>query len=158
MATVDDYADGSIQDSIRKTLTFFDATERTLEHDEKWLHIQNRINEFEPLLLSLDQAIEYIMISKTIALGERICSAANPGSIYTESVFLDELAIEMIHSRHAKENSAEAAITYLERSSGRPIIISKVSGRYQEICASIHSQCVYMRAEKKGLHCLKRKQ
>jgi hypothetical protein len=59
MATVDDYADGSILDSIRKTLTFFDEMDETFEPDEKSLHIQYKIKEFEPLLLNLDRSVKY---------------------------------------------------------------------------------------------------
>ncbi|NTV05808.1 MAG: hypothetical protein HGA59_04780 [Chlorobiaceae bacterium] len=57
-----------------------------------------------------------------------------------------------------QKNTAEAAISYQEGSSGRLIIISKVSGRYLEICPSIYKHCAYRRAEANGFNYLKRKQ
>jgi hypothetical protein len=60
----------------------------------------------------------------------------------------------VIHSGEAKVASIEDAEQTLKKHSSHPLIISKVSGRYQEICASYPPDSVYWRAEKRGLHCL----
>jgi hypothetical protein len=140
--------------SIRKTLAFFDSADAQTGHNEN-LRVQNGIKEFDPLLLNIGQAMEYIRKAETVALGQRVCRALHPGSAYTESVFLDDLAIVMIRSGQARKACAEDAQKSLEKSPGHPFIISRVSGKHQEICASIPSECVYWKAEKKGLRCLK---
>jgi len=63
----------------------------------------------------------------------------------------------MVRSGQARIASIEDAEQTLKKSFQHPLIISKVSGRYQEICASYPPDCVYWRAEKRGLHCLRRK-
>jgi hypothetical protein len=44
---------------------------------------------------SIISPLKYILNAKTIALEKRICKAANPLSVYTESVFLYKPAIEL---------------------------------------------------------------
>ncbi|MBM3162351.1 MAG: hypothetical protein FJZ79_03305 [Chlorobi bacterium] len=157
MATIKNYRDGSILESIRKILDLFDAPEPKsgLERQKKLL--LRKIGKFEPQLLTLDQAMEYIRNARSIAIGERVCRTLHPGSVFTESVFLDNLAQEMIRQQRARKAGVEDARKSLEKSSRYPLIISKVSGSYLEICASIPSECAYWLAEKNGIHCLNRK-
>jgi hypothetical protein len=157
MATIDDYADGSITESIRKTLRYFRDAAGPLGEDEKALRVRQKIEEFEPLLITLDAAVAYIGKTDTVAIGERVCRILHAGSAFTESVFLDDLASAMIRSGRARKATAAQAAETLEKSSGHPFIISRVSGKHQEICASVPSECLFWKAEKKGLHCLKRK-
>jgi hypothetical protein len=157
MGTIADYTGGFILESIRKALHFFDSTEGALTQDEKGIRLQKNIKEFEPLILSFNQAAEYIRNAKSIAIGERVCRALRPQSLFTESVFLDELAVEMTAIGHARMATIDEAEECLQKSAGHPLIISKVSGEYLEICPSSPPDCVYWRAEKRGLHCLHRK-
>jgi hypothetical protein len=154
MGTTDDYSTGRVLENIRKALHVFDSMEGSLSNNEQAVRIQKKIQEFEPRILSFPEATIYIRKAVTIALGERVCQALHPGSVSTESVFLDELAEVMVHSGQARLASIEDAEQTLKKHSSRPLIISKVSGRYQEICASYPPDCVYWRAEKRGLHCL----
>lgn len=135
----------------------FDSTEGSLSNNELAVWIHKKIQEFEPGILSFPEASVYIRKAAIIALGERVCQALHPVSVSTESVFLDELAEAMISSGQARLASIEDAEQILKKHSRHPLIISKVSGKYQEICASYPPDCVYWRAEKKGLHCLQRK-
>ena len=157
MATIEEYTEGTIQKGIRKTLIHFDTISTPVPDDEKSRHIRQKIDTFEPLLLTPDQAAISIRQAEAIALGERVCRALHPGSVYSESVFLDGLAVAMVRAGKARNAGVDEACKSLERCSGRPLIISKVSGKYQEICPSVPSECVYWRAVKKGIHCLKRK-
>lgn len=157
MGTIEEYSTGAILESISKVLRFFESTSGPLGSEQKGLQLQQKIQAFEPLILTFAEASEYIRDATTIALGERVCRALHPESLSTESVFLDELAIEMIRSGKARAVTVEDAESSLRANSGHPLIISKVSGRYQEICASCKADCVFWRAEKRGLHCLKRK-
>ena len=157
MGTIADYTGGFILESIRKVLHYFDSSEGVLTHDEKGQRLHKNIHEFEPLVLSFDQAGEYIREAKFIAIGERVCRVLHPEAGSTESVFLNELAVAMVSSGHARIATIEEAEECLRKSTGHPLIISKVSGEYLEICPSYPPDCVYWRAEKRGLHCLQRK-
>jgi hypothetical protein len=157
MGTTDDYSTGRVLENIGKALQVFESTEGPLSDNEQAIRIQKKIQEFEPRILSFPDVSVYIRKAAIIALGERVCQALHPGSVSTESVFLDELAEAMIRSGKARLASIEDAEQTLKKHSSHPLIISMVSGRYQEICASYPPDCVYWRAEKRGLHCLRRK-
>ena len=157
MGTTDDYSTGRVLENIRKALHVIDSTEGSLSNNEQAVRIHKKIQKFKPRILSFPEAAIYIRKAVTIALGERVCRALHPGSVSIESVFLDELAEAMISSGQARLASIEDAEQTLKKHSRHPLIISKVSGKYQEICASYPPDCVYWRAEKRGLHCLKHK-
>jgi hypothetical protein len=157
MGTIEDYSTGRVLENIRKALHVFDSMEGSLSNNEQAVRIHKKIQEFEPRILSVPEASVYIRKAAIIALGERVCQALHPGSVSTESVFLDELAEAMISSGQARLASIEDAEQTLKKHSHHPLIISKVSGKYQEICASYPPDCVYWSAEKRGLHCLKHK-
>ena len=154
MGTVANYTGGFILEIIRKASRLFDSTEGSLADNEKGIRLRNNINEFEPLIVSFNQAAEYIRHAKTIAIGERVCRTLHPGSVFTESIFLNELAESLVKVGHARFATIEQAEETLQKSAAHPIIISKVSGEYMEICASYPPECLYWRAEKRGLHCL----
>lgn len=156
MASIKDYRDGTVLEGIRKLLDFFGTPASPADNSLKRKLVERKIGEFEPRLISLDQALEYIRNARVVALGERVCRPLHPGSVYTESVFLDNLAREMIRLDRARRASFEDARKSLEKSSRYPIIISKVSGSYQEICTSVPSECAYWTAEKNRIHCLNR--
>ena len=157
MGTTEDYSTVRILENIRKALHVFESTKESLSDNEQAAGIQKKIQAFEPRILSFPEATIYIRKAAIIALGKRVCQALHPGTVSTESVFLDELAEAMIRSGKARLASIEDAEQALKKHSSHPLIISMVSGRYQEICASYPPDCVYWRAEKRGLHCLKHK-
>ena len=68
---------------------------------------------------------------------------------------MNELAEKMVKAGKARFTSKEEAIRILSKYT-TPIIVSKVSGKYMEICRSHPKTCVYWNAERKGLRCLKR--
>jgi hypothetical protein len=156
MAYISEYTSASILESIRKTLALFNESGKFTGNPEKSAHIQKKIVEFQPLLLTPEQAENYLLNAENIALGERVCRALHPGSPHTLSIFLDDLALAMVSSGHAKRSDREKALMTLKNNSMYPIIISRVSGKYQEICTSIPSECVFWLAEKNGMKCLKR--
>ena len=156
MASIKDYRDGSVLEGIRKMLDFFETPPSPAGNGLKRKRLERKIGKFEPRILSLDQALEYIRNARVVALGELVCRPLHPGSVYTESVFLDNLAREMIRLDRAKRASFEDACKNLEKNARYPIIISKISGSYQEICSSVPSECAYWTAEKNGIHCLNR--
>ena len=157
MGTIEDYSSGKILDDIKTVWHIFDGPEGSLSDNPQAIRIQKKIRAFKPKILSFPEASTCIQNAAKVALGERVCRTLNPGSVSTESVFLDELADAMIQSGQARPATAEEAEIALKKHSRHPLIISMVSGRYQEICASYSPDCVYWKAEKRGLHCLKHK-
>ncbi|NTW69058.1 MAG: hypothetical protein HGB23_04335 [Chlorobiaceae bacterium] len=156
MGTIEDYSSGCILENITKALRFLDAPEESCTDKSMAIRIEEKIKAFKPQVISFAEASAYIHKAKTVALGERVCRALHPESQLTESVFLDELAETMIGAGKARTASVEEAENSLKRDSGHPLIISMVSGKYQEICPSCQSDCVYWRAEKRGIRCIKR--
>ena len=155
MGTVEDYRTGRVLGNIQKAVHVFGDREESLTSKAQAIRIQEKIQEFEARVLSFSEASASIRKARKIALGERVCRALHPKSVSTESVFLDELAEAMILSGQARAVSIEDAEGALKKHSCHPLVISKVSGKYQEICASVPSDCLFWRAEKRGLHSLK---
>jgi hypothetical protein len=158
MGSIEDYSSGTILGSITRALDVLISVNMRPLDEKTLVRVMEKIRAFEPVCLSFAEASIFIRNASVLALGERVCRSLHPGSESTRSVFLDELAEAMIRSGLAEPVTAENAESALEQNSGHPLIISMVSGRYQEICASHQPDCVYWIAEKKGLHCLKRRQ
>jgi hypothetical protein len=156
MSTIERYADGSILDGIRKALLILGRKEHEGAEDAESIYVLEKIREFRPKVISIDEASACLRSAETIALGDRVCSELHPGSIVTRTVFLDELAKAMIDAGKAEMSNAEEAEKALRRYAGHPLIMSLISGRHLEICASHQSDCVFWMAEKHGMHCLER--
>ncbi|WP_156785990.1 hypothetical protein [Archaeoglobus veneficus] len=60
----------------------------------------------------------------------------------------------MVKIGKARMVTKEEAVKTLKKYS-TPIIVSKVSGKYMEICRSSPRECVYWCAERAGLKCLR---
>jgi hypothetical protein len=151
MGKIEDYADGSILDGIELALKVLGDSESELSGNPLTRHIHEKISEFRPKIASISEASELISQASSVAIGERICHSLHPGSVATYSVFLDELAVAMTEADKAKAASAEEAIRALQAHPDHPLVMSSVSGKYQEICASCPSECVFWKAGKKGL-------
>ncbi len=120
------------------------------------IRIADNIRKFEPVLIDMETASKLIRESKRCAVGERVCRAIYRDSELTESVFPDELAAGMVGSGKARYVPGEEAIQRLNRYPDNPLILSKVSGRYVEICRSLPAMCVYWGVEGCGIGCLNR--
>jgi hypothetical protein len=156
MGKIEEYADGSILDGIEKVLKVLGEGEAKLSGNPLTRHIHEKIIEFRPKVVSIREASALINQASSVAIGERVCHSLHPGSVATGSVFLDELAVAMTEAGKAGTASAEAAVLALQAHSGHPLVVSAVSGKYQEICASCPSECVFWKAEKKGLRIWRR--
>jgi len=157
MGTINDYTGGKVLEDISKALKVFRSTEEKLHQTEIGHKMLRNILVFEPIVITMELAVEYIRKAKKIAVGERICRTLNPDSDFTESVFLDELSDAMIEAGMAKKCTEEKARAALRKYPKHPLILSKVSGKHAEICRSYPKECVYWLAEKRGLHCLRGK-
>jgi len=117
--------------------------------------LTRRIKPFEPILTNHRAVSEMINNLSKQAVGERVCRTLFKDSPLTESVFLDDLAIAMGAAGKAQFASKDEAKNTLLKYSRHPIIVSKVSGEYWEICCSMPQDCVYWNLEKRGIQCLK---
>lgn len=115
-----------------------------------------KVTPFEAKVISKEEAADFILSANSCAIGQRFCRKLHPHSKLTESVFLDDLAQGLIRSGHARPCTKPEAIETLHKYN-TPIILSKVSGRYAEICHSVPKECVYWQFEKNQLKCMIKK-
>lgn len=157
MGTISDYAEGKILTDISKAYHVFRKHEGSLSGSDVGRRMSKNIAEFEPAVINMNEAVVALHNARTIAVGERVCRALHIDSVFTESVFLDELAEAMIEKGLAIRCTPEEAEKTLRKYPKYPLIISNVSGKHQEICRSHPPECVYWLAEKQGLKCLERR-
>ncbi len=158
MGLIGDYTSGKVLEDIAKALHVLRTHKGPLGVTDIGLRMQKNITAFDPIVISLEEALAIIHKAGIIAVGERVCKKLHQDSCHTESVFLDDLAEAMVQQDLAVYSSAGEAEIILRRYPRHPLIISKVSGNHQEICRSNPPECIYWLAEKKGLRCLKRQQ
>ena len=156
MAEIDEYVRGAILTHTRLAIRYLRLVKVPIIGSWVRGKLLHEIRKFEPVLIDMKTASELIGASKSCAVGERVCRAINRDSELTESVFLDELAAGMVGSGKARYVPGEEAIQRLNRYPDNPLILSKVSGRYMEICRSLPAVCVYWRMERRGIGCLDR--
>jgi hypothetical protein len=156
MGRIEEYRTGRILEGISKALQVIDSSTHGHDSSPEFVRVKQKIREFEPVVISRAEAGGFIQGARKIAIGERICRALHPGSEFTESVFLDELADAMIEAGHGRPASHGEALRVLEAHPGHPLVMSKVSGRYLEICSSTKTGCVFWIAERNGIRCMKR--
>ncbi len=157
MANVNDYITGKILTDVKKSLSFLRFVKVPIIGFKIRKMLLKRIIKFEPKLIDVKTASGLIRESKKCAVGERVCKAIHRNSEFTESVFLDELAEGMVSAGKARYvTKKEEAINTLQKYPHNPLILSKVSDKYMEICCSSPRKCVYWNLEKCGLKCLNR--
>ena len=113
------------------------------------------IAPFTPRVEHNSEVAALIRAATTCAVGARVCYALHPESVYTESVFLDELADGMVGAGNARYVTPEEAIDVLYAySNDSPIIVADVSGKPREISSSSRKSCVAWNMKRNGLNCV----
>lgn len=158
MATISDYKSGKAAKSVRLAYDTMENLDRPLMESEIAPIFQQHINELVPLMVREPQAIEYIQQADRCAIGERLCKCEFPEAPSTCAVFLDELADAMVSAGKAAYSSTKEAMEALSNHRGKPLVVSKVSGKYMEICRTFPQNCFYWNMEKNGMKCLQRVQ
>ena len=149
MAQIKDYISGKILSDTKFALQLIKFLKIPLLGSKIGNKLLNKIKPFEPNLIDINIAQQLIQQSKKCAVGERVCKVLHKNSEFTESVFLDELAKGLVEIGKAKYVTKQQAITTLKKYKN-PIILSKVSGNFVEICRSTPKECVYWNMERKG--------
>ena len=156
MADVDSYVSGKILEDAERMLKAINATKLPLIGCYMGKKLLGKIEKFEPMQITVDKASGFIKDAKKVAVGQRVCFILHNRD-FTEAVFLDVLAEELVNAGKAEYTTKDDAINTLRRYSSRnPIITSKVAGKYMEICCSSRRDCVYWNMERRGLRCLRK--
>ena len=154
MATIEDYVSEKVCQQIAKSFSIFDAAGKSsLAGTRIGDILQENVRKLAPKKLTIDDAIKLIRSARRCAVGARVCMAVHTEAPLTESVFLDELAEAMAKAGKARLSTKTEAITHLTRYR-KPIIVTKVSGKYAEICPTWAKKCIYWNMEKHRLKCI----
>lgn len=156
MATIEQYISGQAAEGVKLAVDLMQSTNGSVLNTEQGQFIADRVKQLKPLRINEKQASDYIKNADKCAVGERVCKCMYPDAKFSEAIFLDELADAMIGAGKAKPISKEEAITVIKQYPGFPIVISKVSGKYMEICRTWPEKCLYWNLEKHNVNCLER--
>ena len=157
MATISEYMSGKICEQISLALSIMDdAPKGQLKGTKIGKALLRNVGELEPRKMKVEEAITLIRKSEKWAISERVCRCLHPGSPLSETVFLDELAAGMVSAGKARFVDVDAAIANVRKYHTGPIVVSKVSGKYMEICRTWAKRCVYWNMEKHKLQCIQR--
>lgn len=156
MATIQEYVSGEVCEKIRQAFLIFNSVEGSLNGSKVGKAMLNNVNKLEPKKLTIDESIKLIQESKQCAIGERVCRSLHKETPLTESVFLDELAAGMVEAGKARFVNKDEAMDNVRKYQKKPIIVSKVSGKYSEICPTWPKKCLYWNMEKHKLKCINR--
>ena len=156
MATIQEYVSGEVCEKIRQAFLIFNSVEGSLNESKVGKAMLNNVNKLEPKKLTIDESIKLIQESKQCAIGERVCRSLHKETPLTESVFLDELAAGMVEAGKARFVNKDEAMDNVRKYQKKPIIVSKVSGKYSEICPTWPKKCLYWNMEKHKLKCINR--
>jgi hypothetical protein len=156
MATLEDYSTGKAFEDMKT------ASDIALEMDDEMIESGSAdrffelVGTVEPKTINIEEAAEFVNNSGKCASGERACKALHEGSVHTESVWLDGLAEEMVKIGKAVYVSKEEAIETLKKYPENPLLMTKIEGKYMEICRSNPDKCVFWLTEKKAGNCILR--
>jgi len=157
MATISEYMSGKICEQISLALSIMnDAPKGQLNGTKIGKALQGNVGELEPRKLKVEEAVTLIRKSDKCAIGERVCRCLHKETPLSETVFLDELAVGMVSAGKARFVEVDAAIANVRKYHTGPVVVSKVSGKYMEICRTWAKRCVYWNMEKHNLQCIQR--
>ena len=156
MATIQDYVSGKVCRQIEQAFSIFGSVKGSLEGSELGDAMLNTVRVLAPKRLTVENAMELIQGAKQCAIGERVCRSLHGETPLTESVFLDDLATSMAEAGKARLASGEEAMENIKKYAKSPLIVSKVSGSYAEICPTWPRKCLYWNMEKHKLKCINR--
>ena len=156
MPEVHEYMSGEILSMIKKGFRSFKLLKVPILEANVKETMLRELHKCDPRKINVEHAGKLIQESNKCAVGERVCNILHQEAESGKSVFLDELAKGMVEAGKAKYVNKNEAIDTIAKNHKYPIIITKVSGKYMEICRSLPKHCIYWNSEKHGLKCIKR--
>lgn len=154
MATIQEYQNGMAGKMVKLAVDLMQKKEGPLPECELRRQLIEHSKSMEPEIINLIRANEFIDQADSCAIGDRICYCEFEDVPQTCSIFLDELAQGLDQVGKAKLVSKEEAKEAIGKYVKHPIIITKVEGKYLEICRTHPKTCLYWNMEKKGLKCV----
>jgi hypothetical protein len=149
LADVEDYRSGKIRSQIRTARLALKFIRVPYFGSRIGEMLQKNLEQFAIRPITMEIAINAIQQSEQCAIGERVRRGILGNSEFTESVFLNALAAGMVAGGRARYATKEGAIRTLAKYPENPLILSKVSGEYLEICCSTPGGCVYWTMRRK---------
>lgn len=156
MATIEQYRSGWVEKASKQAVDLMQSTQGPILETDYGPIIHTEIQAFAPLRASEKQAFEFIDKADLCAVGQRTCKCNYEDAPYTETVFLNELAKAQVDMGKARIVTRAEAKSTIKQYPGHPIVISKVSGSYMEICRSWPQKCIYWNMERHKVRCLNR--
>lgn len=151
MASIDDYASGRVLRQIRLAHAALGITGIPVAGRRVKSALERRMEPLAICPATLEEASAVIERSRHCAAGERICRPIFPDTAATEAVFLDDLADRLVAAGKARNVTKNEAVAVLERYPGNPLLLSRVSGQYLEICRSDPAVCIWWKMRRAGL-------
>jgi hypothetical protein len=153
MATVEEYGSGRVLRHIRLAHIALGCAGIPLAGPVIARNLERRMQLLGIRPITLAEAGSVIDACGHCAAGPRICQPLFPQSVASEAVFLDELADRLAApAGRARPVTKEQAKALLAKYPDNPLILSRVSGRYLEICRSDPRVCVYWKMRRGGLN------
>lgn len=156
MPRVEDYTSGNILCLIKRGFRVFTFLDVPILGLISKIYGLKALKKCRPVKISVSDTVRLINASDKCAVGQRVCNELYHGADLGESVFLDELSEGMVKAGKAGFVSKEEAVDSIITNRKGPIILTKVSGKYMEICRSLPKNCIYWNSEKNGLKCIRR--
>lgn len=156
MLNVQDYVSGNVLSLIKKGFRLFPFLGIPIIGSVVKQYGVKKLKQCDAQKISVDNTATLITNAQRCAVGQRICNVLYDGADHGKSVFLDELADGLVHAGKAVYVEKADALRTIGVNRKGPIMISRVSGKYMEICRSIPKHCIYWNSEKHGLKCIKR--
>lgn len=156
MATIGQYKSGKAAKAVRKAFETMQVLEKPLPETELAKIFSKNVEALMPLSVDLKQAFEHIRKADRCSIGDRLCKCEFPKAPSSCAVFLEELADGMVEVGKAVFASKEEAMNALSEHKGKPLVVSKISGKYMEICRTWPENCFYWNMEKHGMKCIER--
>ncbi len=156
MATVDDYTSGRLHAEAKAVISLLMASDESLEGSPVGKVLLQKLEPFDPQLLSPEEATHVIRASSRCAVADRMCIGIYPDTEYSESILLDDLADALVAVGKARVVTTDEAIATLEKYERNPKVLSKVSGKPAELCCTVPDACIYWNTERRGLPCIRR--
>ena len=156
MAKLADYLSGKVATDVKKGLEIINSLPEPLEESAIGMMVVEALRACQPLRVSLDQAKDFIDQAEKCAAGDRVCQGLHQDAPATKSIFLDELAQGLVEQGKAVWVDKDRAVEILSGYRGHPLMVSKVSGKYMEICRSWPKKCPFWNLEMKKVKCVNR--
>ena len=156
MPSIEEYKNGQAARVVKKNVDAMRSVSESIKGSKRADNLLKQIEELEPIKVTEEGAINFIDNADKYAIGERICKCMFKDAPHTNSVFLDELAEGLVKANKAEFVTKEKAIKILKEGHGRPIVVTRVEGKYLEICRTYPKNCIYWNMEKHKLKCIKK--